>query len=52
MANAAQQMPEHVGTAYKDAVDNINLSEKAAVAGDQLRPTCICGHFRNVSSLL
>jgi hypothetical protein len=23
MANAAQQMPEHVGTAYKDAVDNI-----------------------------
>ena len=23
MANAAQHMPEHVGTAYKDAVDNI-----------------------------
>jgi hypothetical protein len=23
MASAAQQMPEHVGTAYKDAVDNI-----------------------------
>src|SRR5215510_9050507 len=23
MTNAAQQMPEHVGTAYKDAVDNI-----------------------------
>src|SRR5262245_32879642 len=23
MANDAQQMPEHVGTAYKDAVDNI-----------------------------
>src|SRR5215467_1163372 len=23
MANAAQQMPEHVGTAYKNAVDNI-----------------------------
>jgi len=23
MANAAEQMPEHVGAAYKDAVDNI-----------------------------
>jgi hypothetical protein len=23
MANAAQQMPEHVGAAYKDAADNI-----------------------------
>src|SRR5262249_57366896 len=29
-----------------------NLSEEAAVAGDQLRPTCICGYFRNLSSLL
>src|SRR5262249_11106939 len=29
-----------------------NLSEEAAVAGDQLRPACICGYFRNLSALL
>src|SRR5262249_51457115 len=29
-----------------------NLSEEAAVAGGQLRPTCICGYFHNLSALL
>ena len=29
-----------------------SLSEKAAMAGNQLYPTSICGYFRNLSSLL
>ena len=46
MANAERQMPRHVEVAYRDA------SEKAAVAGNQLCPTSICGRFRNLGALL
>jgi hypothetical protein len=52
MANAERQMPEHVEAAYRDAVENILFLKKAAVAGDQLCSTSICGYFRNLSSLL
>jgi hypothetical protein len=52
MVNAERQMPEHVKAAYRGAVDNILFLKMAAVAGDQLCPTSICGCFPNLGSLL
>ena len=52
MTNGTRQMTAHVEAAYKDAVENIIISEKTAVGGDQLRCTRVCGYFRNLRHIL
>jgi hypothetical protein len=40
MANAAQEMSEHVGLAYKDAVDNILFLKRQQWLATNLTTSC------------
>ena len=52
MANAERQMPEHVGAAYRDAVDNIIFLKRQQWVAPNYALNRICGYFRNLCSLL
>ena len=52
MTNGTRQMTAHVEAAYKDAVENFDISQKTAVGGDQLRRTGICSYFCNLRHVL
>jgi hypothetical protein len=52
MANTERQMPEHIGAAYRDAVDNLIFLKRQQWVATKLRFARICGYFRNLSSVL